>query len=104
MTGDLRQAPLGARTVSVQLRAELAHVHKLLLSQNWGSMWCSMFTTITRDNTPNASKCENEWRTNNLLGRSQNGYSDYFSNFSYARARGYAIREGSAANRPATRS
>ena len=25
MTGDLRQVPLGARTVSVQLRAELAH-------------------------------------------------------------------------------
>jgi hypothetical protein len=46
-------------------------------------MWCSTFTTITRHNRPNISEFENEWRTNNLLGRSQDGWSDCFYNFSY---------------------
>jgi TetR/AcrR family transcriptional regulator, transcriptional repressor for nem operon len=36
---------------------------------------------------------ENEWRANNLAGRSANGQSDCFSKFSYSRARVYAIRE-----------
>ena len=46
-------------------------------------MWCSTFTTITRDNTPDTSEFENEWRTYNLLLRSQNGKSNCFSNFSH---------------------
>jgi hypothetical protein len=52
-------------------------------------MWCSTFTTITRKNSPNGSEFKNEWRTNNLVGRSQNRWSDCFSNFSYTMARGY---------------
>lgn len=46
-------------------------------------MWCSTFTTIPRDDKRNISGFENEWRSNNLLGRSQNGWSDSFSSFSY---------------------
>jgi hypothetical protein len=46
-------------------------------------MWWSTFTTITSHNRPNISKCGDEWRINNLLGRPTNDYSDCFSNFSY---------------------
>jgi len=64
MTGDLRQAPLGALADSVQLRAELTpQLHPFLPSENWGSMWCSTFTTITWHNRPNTSELENEWWT-----------------------------------------
>jgi hypothetical protein len=56
-------------------------------------MWCSTFTTITRDYRRNASEFANKWRTNNLLGRSHNGWSDCFSNFSYTSEGGYEIRD-----------
>jgi hypothetical protein len=48
MTGDLRQVPLGARRVSVQLRTELPHTFtKPWLSETLRSMLCSTFATIT---------------------------------------------------------
>jgi hypothetical protein len=56
-------------------------------------MLCSTFTTITRHDTPNTSEFEDGWRTNNLLGRSQNGSSDCLSNIPYTVARSYEIRE-----------
>jgi hypothetical protein len=57
-------------------------------------MWCSTFRTITRENRPNISEFEKEWRTNKVLGRSPKGSRGVFSNFSYISARGYGIREG----------
>jgi hypothetical protein len=60
-------------------------------------MLCSTFRTITRDDGRNSSEFENEWRADNISGRSQNGRSDFISDFSYTRARGYEIRERSAA-------
>jgi hypothetical protein len=46
-------------------------------------MWCSKLTRITRHHGPNISNLEAEWQTNNLVGRSQNGESACFSNFSH---------------------
>jgi len=40
-----------------------------------------------------AKEFENEWQTNKIRGRSQNGESDSFSNLAYTLARGYEIRE-----------
>ena len=57
-------------------------------------MWCSTFRTITRENRPNISEFEKEWRTNKVLVRSPKGSRGVFSNFSYIMARGYGIREG----------
>jgi hypothetical protein len=48
MAGDLRQVPLGARRVRVQLRTELARTFtKPWLSENLRSMLRSTFATIT---------------------------------------------------------
>lgn len=50
-----------------------SQLHKLLLSQNWGSMWRSTFTTITSNNRLDTSEFEDEWRTDKILGRFQDG-------------------------------
>src|SRR6266700_1341112 len=84
MTGHLRQVPLGARTVSVQSRAELAHNSTnscRVTTEKARSVPRSR--TITRHNRPNISEYADERQTNNLLGQSPNGWSDCFSNFSY---------------------
>jgi hypothetical protein len=47
MTGDLRQIPLGALTVSVRLRAELAPTAQTPAESELGCMWCATFATIT---------------------------------------------------------
>ena len=57
-------------------------------------MWCSTFTTITRDYRPNISKFENKWRTNKPPGRSQTTWSYHSSGFSYKLAGGVQKSRG----------
>jgi len=80
MTDNSRQVPLGALAVQSWIGSQL---HKFRLSNNWGSRWCSTFTTSTWHNRPNSAEFEDEWRINNRLGRATNDQSDCFSNFSY---------------------
>jgi hypothetical protein len=47
MTGDLRQIPLCALTVSVRLRAELAPTQQAPAEWEVECMWCATFATIT---------------------------------------------------------
>ena len=79
MTGDSGHVPIGA-LVQSRIGSQL---HKFLLSDNGGSMWCSTLTTITSHNRRNISEFEDEWRINNLPGRPTIDQSDCFSNFSY---------------------
>jgi hypothetical protein len=57
-------------------------------------MWCSTFTTITRDYRPNISKFENKWRTNKPPGPSQTAWSYDSSGFSYKLAGGVQKSRG----------
>jgi hypothetical protein len=50
------------------------------------------FRACRCDNRLDTSEFENEWRTDKILGRLQDGWSDRFSNFSYTLARSFEIQ------------
>jgi hypothetical protein len=49
----------------------------------------------------NASEFENEWRTNKILGRFKNGWSECFSNFSWPLENGSELKTSAAQSRAA---